>query len=122
MLIHGTSQAPYMMIDIFLIVKLNSLVITMGFHTYLAYVVSQVKNEPLNLLINSKLVQKVRPKTGTEDENIMDYEGLKYAQHLNTIMKVIFPLFMIVFNGIFFTVALMEYFRPADLYILGNGM
>ena len=110
------------MIDIFLIVKLNSLVITMGFHTYLAYVVSQVKNEPLNLLINSKLVQKVRPKTGREDENIMDYERLKYAQHLNTIMKVIFPLFMIVFNGIFFTVAFMEYFRPADLYILGNGM
>ena len=68
------------MIDIFLIVKLNSLVITMGFHTYLAYVVSQVKNEPLNLLINSKLVQKVRPKTGREDENIMDYERLKYAQ------------------------------------------
>ena len=111
------------MIDIFLIVKLNSLVVTMGFHTYLAYVVSKVKNEPLSLLLNSKLVQKVRPKTGTEDENLMDYERLKYAQRLNTIMKVIFPVFMIVFNGIFFTVALVEYFRPTDLYILhGNGI
>ena len=111
------------MIDIFLIVKLNSLVITMGFHTYLAYVVSQVKNEPLNLLINSKLVQKVRPKTGREDENIMDYERLKYAQHLNTIMKVIFPVFMIVFNVIFFALAFQEYFRPADLYISqGKGI
>merc|ERR1712038_661841 len=58
----------YKMIDIFLIVKLNSLVITMGFHTYVAYIVTQAKDEPMNLLGSSKIVKKISPMTQSEDD------------------------------------------------------
>ena len=106
----------YKMIDIFLIVKLNSLVITMGFHTYVAYIVTQAKNEPLNLLGSSKLVKKISPMTESEDEQKLASK-IKYAKRLNTISKIVFPLFMIIFNVFFFIVAFIEYFRPADQYI-----
>ena len=88
----------------------------MGFHTYVAYVVTQAKNEPLNLLGSSKLVRKISPMTESEDEQKLASK-IKYAKRLNTISKIVFPLFMIIFNVFFFIVAFIEYFRPADQYI-----
>ena len=70
----------------------------------------------MNLLGSSKIVKKISPMTQSEDDQKLASK-LKYAKRLNTISKIAFPVFMIVFNVLFFIVAFIEYFRPADQYI-----
>ena len=95
-----------------MLVALNILVLSMIFHTYLAYVVSKTKDN-VSLLGSSIFIRgKVNPSEDQESGS-----NLKHARRLNLIAKVVFAVFGILFTIVFFCIAFNEYFRPAHLYI-----
>ena len=96
-----------------MLVALNILVLSMIFHTYLAYVVTKSKSDSVSLLGSSIFIRgKVNP---SEDQD--SGSNLKHARRLNLIAKVVFAIFGILFTIVFFCFAFNEYFRPAYLYI-----
>ena len=92
---------------------LNSLVITMAFHTYLAHVVAKAKeNNPSMLNGNgAKVFHRM-------DEKQDKKENLKVAAKLNNWAKVVFAIVIVLFNVIFWTVAFREYVKPSREYLL----
>ena len=92
----------------------NVLVLTLGFHTYLAYIISNAKTEPL---FETQI--KVRPINDDEkgEEKFIEKKLIKHARIMNTIGKVAFVVIMIIFNIIFWAVAFAENMRPAEDYM-----
>ena len=92
----------------------NMLVFTLAFHTYLGYFISNAKKGLQNQ------ITKVRPVNydhGKEDDEMTKAKVLIHAIWLNRIGNIVFVVFMIVFNIIFWIVAFLEHLRPGDEYI-----
>jgi hypothetical protein len=90
----------------------------MAFHTYLAHVVSKAKDKPLSFSAESSMVRRVAPMNShllSKDEE--EEKKLTGAKRLNCIGKSSFAIFMIVFNLVFWIVAINEYLKPAEDYI-----
>ena len=83
-----------------------------------AYVLKKSKKDS-ELNITYPTIRKIKP---INEENILN-EGqdsmdcLKKAKFMNTIAKVAFAVFMVIFNIVFWYFALQEYVRPAEEYI-----
>ena len=97
---------------------MNILVTSLGFHTYLAHVISKAKDEPMMSIMSGSRIfgRKITPENSKEetDDNA---NLLKHARRLNLIAKIGFAVFMIIFNLVFWSIAITEYLRPADEYI-----
>ena len=96
------------------------LVLTLAFHTYIAYYISkskkgfennikQIKISPIKLHEEDKL--------DADNSKMMQEQVLNRAVWLNRIANIVFVAFMIVFNIIFWIVAFMEHTRPGKEYI-----
>ena len=106
--------AYYKLIDWWLLVLFNLLLLTLGFHTYLAYVISKSKKD--TLLGDITKVYPLR-NNELEDEEFIKNKKVNQAKSMNTVAKVAFIIFLIVFNIGFWSIAIMEHFRPAEYYI-----
>ena len=75
----------------------NVLVLTLAFHTYLAYIVSNAKMEPL---FETQI--KVQPINDNEkkEEKFIENKLMKHARQMNTIGKVAFAVIMVIFKNI----------------------
>ena len=148
--------AYYKLIDWWLMALLNLLVLTLAFHTYLAYFISktedglergdttndyEIRNQSHfkikimkfihDYLANvfSKVahgpkrgITNVKPFDKHEEDKITDQKLfkdkiIKQAKFLNTLGNVTFIIFLVIFNCVFWTVALMEHFKPAEYYL-----
>ena len=92
----------------------NVLALTFGFHTYLAYVISKMKKK--NFLPYQIKVQPINPNE-KGDNSFMEKDLMEHVRWINTLGKVVFFGFMIIFNAIFWVVAFMEHLRPVEEYI-----
>ena len=101
----------YKLIDWWFLVCFNLLVITLGFHTYLAYVMNKSKNPP----ITEDNIKKVQPINDADNENqFISKQLLKHAEWLNMLAKIGFIVFLVIFNLIFWMIALFEHFKSSD--------
>ena len=104
----------YKLIDWWFLVCFNLLVITLGFHTYLAYVMNKSKNQP----ITQDNIKKVQPINDADNENqFISKQLLKHAEWLNMLAKIGFIVFLVIFNLIFWMIALFEHFKSSDAII-----
>ena len=92
--------AYYKLVDWWLLVLFNLLALTLVFHTYLAYFISKADDGP---------------QRGVTKDNIM-----KQAKYLNTLANLTFCALLVIFNFVFWTIATLEHFRPAEYYINGH--
>ena len=93
--------------DWWLLICFNILVLTLGFHTYLAYIVNMSKEESSSNI--------VKPMFGNIEERTPESVILmKRAVWLNKMAKAVFIIFMVLFNIIFWIIALNEHFTSAD--------
>ena len=105
------------MIDWWLLICMNLLVMALGFHTYLAHVISKAKDEPTSIMSGSKIFgRKITPENSKEETD-NGANLLKHARRMNLIAKIGFAGFMIIFNIVFWSIAITEYLIPADKYI-----
>ena len=101
----------FKLVDCWLFFCYIMLVVTLGFHTYLAYLINNPKNEQ-NIEIN---VTKVEPINEDRNENHLTSQQLiKHVAWLNKLGKIIFVIFLIVFNILFWTVALIEHYKSSE--------
>ena len=109
--------SSYKLIDWWFLICFNLMVMTLGFHTYLAYIINNSRNQPI---INGN-IKKVQPinDIGSEREFILQ-QTLKQAAWLNTVAKIAFIVFLIVFNFIFWIIALFEHFKSSDEIMAGH--
>ena len=83
----------------------------MGFHTYLAYLI----NNPKNNQNNEINVTKVEPFNENRNENHLTSQKLmNHVAWLNKLGNIIFITFLILFNILFWTVALIEHFKSSE--------
>ena len=83
----------------------------MGFHTYLAYLI----NNPKNNQKNEVNVTKVEPFNENRNENHLTSQKLmNHVAWLNKLGNIIFIIFLILFNILFWTVALIEHFKSSE--------
>ena len=87
----------------------------MTFHTYLAYLVSTAKNKHLAFVPTNKWITPRIEKS--EDEEIKNSKAMKRARKLNNFAKIVFAILILLFNLVFWTIAIREYNKPADEYI-----
>ena len=106
----------YKLIDWWLTVALNSLVLTMGFHTYLANLVSKSKKKHLELTSNSRIFN---PRSSGKVENVanVDMDYLKTARRRNEAAKIIFAILIILFNIFFWYLAISEQLTKPESYL-----
>ena len=108
--------------------SLNILVITMAFHTYLAHVVARAQDQPMSFFAGSSILKRVRsispgkrlPSYDNQDAKEDDDMRLMHARRLNRFGKISFAALGILFNIIFWSVALAEYVRPAEEYFISK--
>ena len=87
----------------------------MTFHTYLAYLVSTAKNKPLAFIpANKWIIPRIEK---SEDKEIKNSKAMKRARKLNNFAKIVFAILILLFNLVFWTIAVREYNKPADEYI-----
>ena len=95
------------MIDWWLFVLFNMLVLTLAFHTYLGYVISKAKSG------SSKESQiKVLPINSTDRNSYsekMKEEVMRKPMLMNKIANIAFVVFVIIFNIIFWFIAIAEH-------------
>ena len=89
--------AYYKLIDWWLFALFNILALTFIFHTYLAYVVSNGEKGSQNGVTNGSI--------------------MKQAKFLNTFANLTFIILLVLFNLVFWIVALSEHFRPSEYYL-----
>ena len=110
------------------------LVVTLGFHTYLAYVVSQLEEKtdgnsgkipeiPAEIhsgtlvltkhAMPSSNVIKVSPIYGNENEKDK-MATMERPIWLNKLAKIVFIIFLVLFNVMFWIIALDEHFESSD--------
>ena len=97
----------------------------MAFHTYIAHIVHQSSKSsevPPAKYSGECLVCNVKSVT-VEQRQIKDFAPdeprytLEWAKKLNAIGKVAFIVICFVFNFVFWSIAMIEYTRPAEEYI-----
>ena len=88
------------------------LVVTLGFHTYLAYLISNFKNEQ-NIEDNVTNVESIDNECKNEN-HLKSQQLIKHVIWLNKLGKIIFIISVILFNILFWTVALIEHFKSSD--------
>ena len=99
---------------------LNSLVVTMAFHTYLAHVVAKAKDRPMRLLSGSRFFSKTSPsrvRPMCDNPQNVEADQLKGAKRLNLTVQIAFAILIVVFNVVFWTVGIQEYMKPAEEYL-----
>ena len=124
----------YKLIDWWLLSCSNLLVFTLGFHTYLAYVVRQLKEETgSNKGKNPKLEAEIHPGTlvltkhGMPSSNVIKVSPMYGNENdkdkmatmerpiwLNKLAKIVFIIFLVLFNVMFWIIALDEHFESSD--------
>ena len=97
----------YKLIDWWLLVLSNMLVSTLGFHTYLTHLLKKSKKEN---------VTKIKPflENDTEKKFASQQQLLKHAARMNMIAKIVFIVFLIIFNILFWIIALTEHFKSSE--------
>ena len=85
--------------------------VTLGFHTYLAYLISKPKTEPK---FESNVTQVEPFDPDKNEDHLATQQSFKYATWLNKVGKMIFIIVLILFNIIFWTVALIEHFKAKE--------
>ena len=103
------------MIDWWLFILFNMLVLTLAFHTYLGYFISNANKGLQNG--NQIKVRPINYDNGKEDAEMTKEKVLIRAIWLNRIGNILFVVFMIIFNIIFWIVAFLEHLRPGEEYI-----
>ena len=101
----------YKLIDWWLLFCFIVLVVILQFHTYLAYLISKAKTEPKI----EKNVTQVQPFDADKNEDhLVTRKSFKQAAWLNKVGKMIFIIVLILFNLLFWTVALIEHFKATE--------
>ena len=101
----------FKLVDWWLTFCLIILAVTLGFHTYLAYLINNQKNNQNNE-VN---VTKVEPFNDNRNENHLTSQKLmNHVAWLNKLGNIIFITFLILFNILFWTVALIEHFKSSE--------
>lgn len=110
----------YKLIDWWLLFSLNMLVLTMALHTYVAHCCFRAKNEK-PVYFNFK---RVYPRSESKDDQtkkLPDLDGdediLKHPKQVNRLGKLALLCVVLLFNSIFWTVALNEYLLSAEYYL-----
>ena len=88
------------------------LVVTLGFHTYLAYLMDKAKNEQ-NADHNVTKVEPIDNEYKTENQ-LSSQQTIKHVIWMNKLGKIIFIIFLILFNILFWTVALIQHFKSSE--------
>ena len=120
------------MIDWWLLFSMNILGVSMGFHTYIAHLVTKGKGPTKKsgecLLCNVKGVT-MEYKPSPEDTNVRQFaptpadkkniekDYIEKAKLFNQLGKIIFVFLCVIFNVVFWSIATIEYMRPAEEYI-----
>ena len=94
----------------------NVLVITLEFHTYLAYINNKSKEEESTDEKPTVKVKPIRARGGDMEENQTSSRTLlkRQAAWLNMVAKIVFIVFLIIFNVVFWIIALLEHLKSAD--------
>ena len=88
----------------------------MGFHTYLAYITNKSKEES----IDEKNIVKVKPFRASSGEDLGENQMVsrillkRRAAWLNMVAKIVFIVFLTIFNVVFWIIALLEHLKSAD--------
>ena len=102
-------------------VALNSLVLSMAFHTYLAHLVSKSKKKQLALLSSSKMFQSRNgslKSPAVKESDLDPEEYLKIAHRANTLAKIVFAVLIITFNIVFWYIAITEQMKKPESFLL----
>ena len=89
------------------------LVVTLGYHTFLAFLINKSKEEP-NIEMS---ITKVKPLEGDHDDDENQFASnqlLERASCMNMVGKIIFIIILILFNVVFWIVALTEHFKSSE--------
>ena len=116
------------MIDWWLLYSLNILAVSMGFHTYVAHILTQGK--PLSIRSAECLICKIKSCVITrkkKDDQVISFLGpnknedennfLLQAKKINNIGKILFVFLTLLFNVVFWAIAAYEFSRPAEEYL-----
>ena len=96
--------------------SLNFLILIMVFHTYLAHLVSSSRKEKISSIIpSSKMVQIGRGFVNYND--LGTEECLEMARRRNNVAKIAFASLIVIFNIIFWSIALTERMKTPDSYL-----
>ena len=90
----------------------------MQFHTYLAYLINKAKTEPK---IEKNMTQIEPFDANKNEEHLATQESFKHATSLNMMGKIIFIIVIILFNLLFWTVALIEHFKATEEMITNQS-
>ena len=91
----------------------NLLVFTLALHTYLSHIIRKSKNDAP--FFDGSTIIKVKPSHVNERElHFKSQELFKHGLWLNMIGKTIFIVFLVLFNIIFWTIALFEHLKSAE--------
>ena len=107
------------MIDWWLLTLFIVLLLTLGFHTYLAYIISKSKKNDPHDQGKTKVLPIVNHDLDEEEKEaeLVKKKLKEHAKLMNKVAKVVFVIFLIVVNIGFWFIALTEHFRPAEYYI-----
>ena len=95
-------------------------------HTYVSNLVSSAKRasaKAMNLTLTSTRIKSAwkkpeNPKLDSDSINtLLEDDDLNHPRKMNNMGKYFFGLLVVTFNIVFWTVAMIEYRRPADDYI-----
>ena len=88
------------------------LVVTLGYHTFLAFLIKKSGEEP-KIEIS---ITKVKPLDHGGDENqfASNHHLMEHASWLNMVGKIGFVIILIMFNVPFWIVALTEHFKSSE--------
>ena len=105
----------YKLIDWWLLILFNLLALTLGFQTYLSYIVSKATKE--SFFKGETKVQSFNESNKEQEEERKKENLMNHARSMNTIAKITFITLLVMFNIVFWTIAFLEHFRPAENYI-----
>ena len=75
-------------------------------------------NKSKNPPITEDNIKKVQPINDADNENqFISKQLLKHAEWLNMLAKIGFIVFLVIFNLIFWMIALFEHFKSSDAII-----
>ena len=100
----------YKLVDWWLLVLFNMLVSTLGFHTYLTHLLKKAKKEN---------VTRIKPflENETEKKFASQQQLFNHASRMNMIAKIVFIVFLIMFNILFWIIALTEHFKSSEVIL-----
>ena len=77
---------------------------------------------PTSSPITENNIKKVEPINDVDNEhNFISKQSLKHAAWLNMLAKIMFIVFLILFNFIFWMIALFEHFKSSDAIISSHS-